>query len=82
MGLQAKFGSKWSPEAIGKVIRKLIRSDGTEEPFWSTPSTPLCPNCGSSEWLMGPRGGAAQNIKCDNCGKEYNYCPPFDLVPL
>ncbi len=30
MGIQVKFGSKWSPEAIGKVLRKLIRQDDRE----------------------------------------------------
>ena len=36
----------------------------------------VCPNCGCSDkWLLGPRGGLARNIKCDNCGEVYNVTP-------
>jgi len=32
----------------------------------------ICPNCGASKWLLGPRGGLARNIKCAECGEVYN----------
>lgn len=36
----------------------------------------VCPNCKCSDkWLLGPRGGCARNIKCDNCGEVYNVSP-------
>lgn len=38
-----------------------------------------CPDCGSSDFHPGPRGGAAINIKCANptCGAKFWYCIPF-----
>lgn len=31
-----------------------------------------CPDCGGAEFVPGPRGGLAQNMKCSGCGSEYN----------
>jgi hypothetical protein len=31
-----------------------------------------CPDCGSNEFIGGPRGGLAQNMTCSGCGSEYN----------
>lgn len=33
-----------------------------------------CPDCGGQEFLAGPRGGLAQNMKCGTrrCGSEFN----------
>lgn len=30
-----------------------------------------CPKCGGEEFQLGPRGGAARNIRC-RCGHEMN----------
>lgn len=33
-----------------------------------------CPDCGSTDFLEGPRGGIAQNVRCGNsaCGAWFN----------
>lgn len=36
-----------------------------------------CPDCGKFDFLEGPHGGLAVNIKCANCGSEFNVCPPW-----
>ena len=36
-----------------------------------------CPDCGSDQYLEGPCGGLAQNIKCVGCGHEYNMGLPL-----
>lgn len=36
-----------------------------------------CPNCGGRKFLKGPQGGCSTNIKCGNCGFEFNYTPGF-----
>ena len=37
-----------------------------------------CPDCGAkSPFLGGPCGGMSQNILCDECGSEFNYCRDF-----
>jgi hypothetical protein len=36
-----------------------------------------CPLCGCFEFHPGPRGGAARNIKCAQCGVKLWYSPPF-----
>lgn len=35
-----------------------------------------CPDCGSNDFYMGPRGGMAMNIGCANdmCGSWFNTC--------
>lgn len=36
-----------------------------------------CPDCGESKWLMGPKGGHSQNVKCGGCGARFNIMPGF-----
>jgi len=33
-----------------------------------------CPDCGSTDFFMGPQGGLAQNVMCanPNCGSKFN----------
>lgn len=39
----------------------------------------ICPDCGGIEFLEGPHGGLAVNVKCANeeCGSKFNICWPF-----
>ena len=38
----------------------------------------VCPECGrQAGFLEGPHGGNCTNIKCKECGAEYNVFPPF-----
>ncbi len=37
----------------------------------------VCPDCGGPTFVLGPRGGNSQNIKCSTCGSEFNICPPY-----
>lgn len=37
-----------------------------------------CPNCATEVFLHGPCGGMAENIRCSECGAEFNFSPPFD----
>lgn len=37
----------------------------------------VCPDCDSTEWFMGPCGGAGQNIMCANCGSEFCWTEPL-----
>jgi len=32
-----------------------------------------CWDCGSKDFMMGPRGGMAQNVMCANCGSKFNF---------
>lgn len=32
----------------------------------------ICPGCGGKEFLQGPRGGLAVNVKCKRCGYKLN----------
>lgn len=34
---------------------------------------PICPDCGASQWIIGPMGGSCTNIECINCLAKYNY---------
>lgn len=34
-----------------------------------------CPRCGSKDFLEGPHGGSAVNIKCAKCGYWMNVTP-------
>ena len=38
-----------------------------------------CPDCGGKNFLKGPCGGLAVNVKCANpkCGSKFNICWPF-----
>jgi len=33
-----------------------------------------CPDCGSTDFYVGPQGGMAQNVMCanENCGSKFN----------
>jgi len=35
-----------------------------------------CPDCQRVGLQGGPRGGAAQNLKCLSCGARFNVAPP------
>lgn len=37
----------------------------------------LCPDCRHENFILGPSGGAAINIKCGRCGSKFWFCPPF-----
>lgn len=41
-----------------------------------------CPDCGSTDFFMGPQGGLAQNVMCanPNCGSRFNLAPFDDGV--
>jgi hypothetical protein len=41
-----------------------------------------CPLCGCKDFHPGPRGGAARNIKCSDCGAKFWYSPPFQPHPI
>lgn len=41
-----------------------------------------CPDCGTSIFLHGPCGGMAENIRCFECGAEFNWCPPLSTERL
>jgi len=36
----------------------------------------VCPDCGGLVFLPGPRGGAAVNISCADCGSRFNVAAP------
>lgn len=36
-----------------------------------------CPDCHGPNFLKGPEGGLSTNIKCSDCGSQFNICPPF-----
>lgn len=38
----------------------------------------ICPDCGETDFLAGPKGGLSQNIRCANpeCGAKFNIYPP------
>jgi len=40
-----------------------------------------CPKCDSEKFLLGPRGGAARNIKCVECGYWMNVSPIPRTIP-
>ncbi len=40
----------------------------------------VCPDCGSSNFLEGPTGGGAQNVKCSGCGHWYNCIFTYGMV--
>ncbi|MBA7697268.1 hypothetical protein ES703_105931 [subsurface metagenome] len=35
----------------------------------------VCPECKSTDFLEGPHGGMAVNVKCAKCGYRLNTCP-------
>jgi len=38
------------------------------------------PCCGAEEFRLGPRGGLCTNIKCSECGEEFNVVLSGDPV--
>jgi hypothetical protein len=50
----------------------LLKSD-EEVSAWFVQNR-TCPDCGSSEFVNGPRGGASRNMRCANavCSAEFN----------
>jgi len=38
-----------------------------------------CPDCGSNEFIEGPCGGMAQNVKCAKCGHWFNFALPVAI---
>ena len=40
-----------------------------------------CPKCDYNSFLVGPRGGLSQNIKCARCGYWMNVTPVPRLIP-
>lgn len=34
-----------------------------------------CPDCGGEDFLEGPHGGLAVNVKCSKCGCKLNITP-------
>ncbi len=36
-----------------------------------------CIDCGSKSFMEGPSGGAAINVKCNNCGHWFNVALPL-----
>ena len=41
-----------------------------------------CPDCSSTLFNPGPRGGCAHNIRCAECGAKFWYSPPFTPLRL
>jgi len=41
-----------------------------------------CPTCGAEQFVIGPQGGMALNIKCVGCGAKWWFCPPFEPVAI
>ncbi len=46
----------------------------TEEDWKNLYVKNICPDCGETEMLQGPRGGEAENIKCKSCDQEFWIC--------
>ena len=38
-----------------------------------------CIDCGEKKLLEGPSGGMSQNVRCSNCGHEYNFMYPIGI---
>lgn len=57
-------------ERAGKKLQKELEGNTTKVAEKIRKS--ICPNCGASKWLLGPRGGLARNVKCAECGEVYN----------
>lgn len=55
----------------------FFKTRSAEQPTPPKPAPIKCTYCGGTEWLMGPEGGACQNILCanDTCRHWFNYSP-------
>ncbi len=40
-----------------------------------------CPVCGCRQFQLGPQGGLAQNVRCEN-GHEFNLMGPFGSTSI
>ncbi len=71
MGGLAMLGFPWSLKT-----NKEIKPVG-DPVFEALAVKHICPDCGGAEFLMGPQGGASQNVKCanDKCGSKFNLAP-------
>jgi hypothetical protein len=60
------------PQATAEPSKALIEDDITLTKWFADNGS--CPDCGGRSFAQGPRGGASQNISCDNpvCGARYN----------
>lgn len=41
-----------------------------------------CPRCRGAQFIVGPQGGLAWNIKCITCEAKWWFCPPFGPVAI
>jgi predicted nucleic-acid-binding Zn-ribbon protein len=60
-----------------KQLMKSLKKDNRSEneKMFDELTKNGCLDCGNSEFLEGPSGGMAQNIKCSKCGSKYNVMP-------
>lgn len=65
----ARSSSKQSSETSNRSTMRL--DDDAELTAWFR-GRECCPDCGGSDFLVGPRGGLSQNMSCAGCGSEYN----------
>lgn len=61
-----------------KLKKMTLRDDGVS--WWGKHL--VCPDCGSEEFLGGPRGGASQNVKCGKCESKFNLTDIFGTLLL
>ena len=63
----------WSKRDYFKSKPKL----NANQELFNKLSTKGCVDCGCSDFLEGPSGGLATNVKCanDECGSEFNIMP-------
>jgi hypothetical protein len=71
------FAGKLIKGRIGKRSPKLSPQE-EEHVLLAALNNNLCPDCGGfGTMLLGPRGGASTNVKCEACGSEFNVCLPW-----
>jgi len=62
-------GDAWS---LDDEVAKLAKGGQLTEEELRTMSRGHCPLCNHRGFVLGPRGGAAQNITCGGCGAPFN----------
>jgi Zn ribbon nucleic-acid-binding protein len=35
----------------------------------------ICPDCGDTQFFLGPRAGECENVECVGCGANFNTTP-------
>ena len=63
---------------FGSLATYLLRKKVEEKPLSLEDyilDKKICPDCKGKEFLAGPRGGIAQNVKCAGCGSCFNVTP-------